>query len=204
MKSNLQNRYVPEGYTAFKPGLGDYPKDLFACYVKIDLGANSKFSAIFYTGKQSKSTWHYSFSSEDRMKEKIKETVSRLMSWEDMKAERKAARNAVAMVGIGSIFSTSWGYNMTNVEFLQVVKETAHMVWFEEIGQEETHTGFLSGTTVPTPGQFLLRDGKRTVYQARKRNSGSEVYFTFKERQGGYGRSASKWTGRPCHFNHCD
>lgn len=34
---------------------------------------------------------------------------------------------------VGAIFYTSWGYDQTNVEFFEVVRETAASVWVREI-----------------------------------------------------------------------
>lgn len=211
MKKIPLTRYIPQGYTEYKPELGDYPKDLFACYVKIDPNAEisyKRFSAIFYIGKQSKANWFYNFPTEEKMKKKINDTISRLMSWEDMKQERKEARKTqIAMAGIGSIFYTSWGYNMTNVEFFQVVKETAKTIWVKELGQVETSTGYLCGTTVPVSDSFYIKNGEQEpkTYMARKRvHEDSKIDFTVTEYPGGYGRSCWEWEGQPVHFNHCD
>lgn len=187
-----KTRYIPAGYELYKetPLMAVYRKDL---------------TAIAYVGKQSKSTWHYRFGSQEALDEKVAGLSASLEAWEKRKADSKEARKNVGMVGVGTIFHTSWGYNMTMVEFLQVVKETASTVWFEEIGQEVVETtGYMTGKVVPIRDHFVLRDGERKVYQARKRGFAGRPYFTFTERQGGYGRSASEWDGTPCYFNHCD
>jgi hypothetical protein len=51
---------------------------------------------------------------------------------------------------IGTIWATSWGYDQTNVEFFQVVRETAKSVWVREI-QQEAH----DGRVWPRVGAFL-------------------------------------------------
>jgi hypothetical protein len=37
---------------------------------------------------------------------------------------------------VGSIWRTSWGYDQTNVEYYQVVRETRASVWLREIAAE--------------------------------------------------------------------
>lgn len=111
-------RTIPQGYTEYKPDI-NYP-NLFACYVNL---SSPKPVAIFFTGKQSKPTFHYSFKDVESMKKKINETISRLMSWEDMKAARKEERkNEVSEVKVGDLFVSSWGYEQTNVDFYQCVE----------------------------------------------------------------------------------
>lgn len=131
-----RERYIPSGYVEYKPEIGDYPKDLFACYVKISnevkprLSAEAipepfyqKFTALFFVGKQSNPNWHYNFPNEEQMKKKINETISRLMSWEDMKQKRKEERkNAILDVKVGDLLVSSWGYDQTNVDFYQVTE----------------------------------------------------------------------------------
>lgn len=113
-------RYIPDGYKEFKPELEDYPKNMFACYVNLEQPHNPR--AIFFTGKQSKSTWHYRFPDIEQMKKKINESISNLMSWEDTKAERKENRKKdISEIKVGDLFVCSWGYDQTNVDFYQVV-----------------------------------------------------------------------------------
>lgn len=105
------------------------------------------------------------------------------------------------------IFRTCWGYNMTNVEFFQVVKESAKSFWVKEIAQVETSTGFLSGTTVPVPNSFVkdYRTGKEKVSLVRrKKTSDGGESFSISDYPGGYRRYALPWNGKPCYFNHCD
>jgi hypothetical protein len=113
-----KTRYIPTGYTEYKPDLGDYPKDMFAAYVqKFD----RHVAAIFYTGKQSNSTWHYRFATMEEAGKKINDTISNLMSYADLKEKRKEARKAPTTLKVGDILDVSWGYDQTNVNFYQVV-----------------------------------------------------------------------------------
>ena len=98
MKAPL-TRYIPAGYTEYTPDLGDYPKNLCAVYV--DLATNT---AIFYKGKSTRHLWYNRFSTTDFMKNKINNSISSLMSWEDTKAKRAETRKAPTTYKVGDIF----------------------------------------------------------------------------------------------------
>lgn len=162
LRSATKPRYIPKGFIEYKPEIGDYPKDLFAVYTNINSyksGGSPRLSAIFYTGKQSKHTWYYSFPTVTDMGAKINETISRLMSWEDKKVERKEARkNATSSVKVGQIYSYSWGYDQTNVEFYQVTEINGKTFTIREISAQscgEAPSGSMSENVKPIKDAFL-------------------------------------------------
>lgn len=160
-------RYIPQGFTPYTPDIGDYPKDLFAVYIKTD--DPKKLAAIFYTGKQSKHTWFYGFPRIEDMKSKINETISGLMAWEDRKAERKAKRaTATADVKVGQIYSYSWGYDQTNVDFFQVTAVNGKRFTIQEIGGKRADKpadgGSMSDYVVAVRDSFL-HDSKPMLKQ---------------------------------------
>jgi len=110
-------RWVPEGSVEFKPEIGEYPKGMFQCFVNV-----AKLRAIFYTGKQSKHTWYYTFHTEQDMKATITKTISGIMTREDQKAQRRESRKAPHSLEAGNILYSSWGYDQTNISFYQVTK----------------------------------------------------------------------------------
>lgn len=125
-------RYIPQGYKQFTPDIGDYPKDLFACYVNLE---REKPVAMFFIRKQSKPAWHCSFHNVETLKKEIKDTISRLMSWEEMKEKRKQERKEdVLSVAVGQIYSYSWGYDQTNVDFYQVTEVKKKSFTMKAIG----------------------------------------------------------------------
>jgi hypothetical protein len=127
--------YVPEGYKAYLPDITGYNKELFTCFVSL----KEPYRAIFYIGRRSKPGWHYSFSSIETMKREINETISRLMSWEDLKRERRQSRvQEVNKVRIGQLYSYSWGYDQTNIDFYMVVDITKSSVKVVSLGSDRT------------------------------------------------------------------
>lgn len=49
----------------------------------------------------------------------------------------------------GDIFVSSWGYNMTIVDFYQVTRKTHCGVYVRQVEQNEEIGGYLSGETMP-------------------------------------------------------
>ena len=67
--------------------------------------------------------------------------------------------NATHNVKIGQIFSMSWGYDQTNVNYFQVVSLTAKGVYVREIGacSVPDTQGFMSEDVKPNKDRFLDR-----------------------------------------------
>ena len=95
---------------------------------------------------------------------------------------------ATATIAAGSIFSSSWGYEQTNVTFYRVVKATAKMVTVQEVGSLRSG-GEQGGTCVPTDavvGQPITR--KIDHYSGRPGFRATEY------------EHATLWDGRPERF----
>lgn len=120
----LKQRFIPEGFKEFAPELGDYPKDMFACYVNIEQPHNPK--AMFFIGKQSKHAWYYSFSNIEAMKKRINASISSLMAHEESKAKRKEEKKIArkemdsSVIKSGDVYRCSYGYNCTKNDYVKV------------------------------------------------------------------------------------
>lgn len=68
---------------------------------------------------------------------------------------------------VGDIFYTSWGYDQTNVEFLQVVRVSASSVWVQETGQEREYEAYGHGDYWKT-----VSNGQPLVRELRNRETG--------------------------------
>ena len=174
-------RYIPTGYTEYKPDLGDYPKDMFAVYVDL-----AKPGAIFYSKKQSNHTWYNRFNDIDEMKKKINSTISNLMSAADAKVARAIARKAPTTYKVGDILDASWGYDQTNVNFYLVTKVIGtRTVELREIGSKIISGAGSSYTEVMPVPDYILDD---KTYIKRVSNDGVK-FNSYKY--------ASRWDGKP-------
>ena len=89
---------------------------------------NSKPGAIAFQGKAQKPSWHFYFFSEEQRQKRIDDWFTGLKAHVDYMSERKAKRQeeiAQADIKRGDYFSTSWGYDQTNIDYLIVVGVTA-------------------------------------------------------------------------------
>lgn len=196
-----KTRYVPNGYKQFTPDIGDYPKDMFACYV--DLSDDTKPKAIFYIGKQTKAKWHYSFRDVDSMKNKIKDTISNLMSYEDLKADRKlkrieARKNMdVSTIKTGDIYRWGGGYNCSRNAYIKVIG-VAGKNKFNAIKLSKTQVSgdWMNGSVAPV----IDSNNGELIVLARPGYSGEIVLRDITD---GYRDNYYKWDGKP-NWENCD
>jgi hypothetical protein len=120
----------------------------------------------------------------------------------DAKPEPEADPLAAAIVG--AIFVYTWGYDQTNAYFYEVVKRTPKSVMVRRLEAIETPDpdGFMTGQTVPQPGQFC-RDqfqhvipAQRKALKAYRYGDEAEPMLTFD-----YG-VGTLWNGEPVRVSH--
>lgn len=128
------------------------------------------FGAIAFRGTAGKPEWHYTFRTDERRTQAI------TGFWDSVKdaAARRAASKAVKAawvnpLTVGTILSTCWGYDQTNVEFYAVTRVSGKRVWIREIAADYEETGFMSGRTWPAmPIRFT---GAETMHVAQSNGS---------------------------------
>lgn len=149
------HRYIPAGYEL----IAKDERFGFEVYGTL----SPKIVAICYSGKKTKSDWHYRFQDEKRLHDQIEQSLSGLMEWESRKQARKAERSKPHDVKVGDIFRCSWGYDQTNIDYYEVTKVIGAMVEVCEIGQMSEETGFMSGKCVPDSGRFIGEPMRKKV-----------------------------------------
>lgn len=155
-------RFIPTGYTLYKktPHTEIYT-------TKGPLSGNNgrlSFAAMGFVGKSSKPAFHYGFPTEDKdMAPYVDTFIGRVESNLKARAESKKARKErqdaeMAAVKVGDMFSYSWGYDQTNVEFFQVIEKKAKSFVMMEIGAKhlgEAPAGGMSDYVTPVPYSFM-------------------------------------------------
>lgn len=105
-------------------------------------------------------------------------------------------------VKVGDIFSHSWGYSMIIADFYQVKRLVGKtQVIVQKIAQETTPTGYLRGTAVPVPGQFIEREHEQDKGELRKTVKTLKDGKTYLNMGSGW---CELWDGKPEQFDHCD
>jgi len=139
--------------------------------------AAGKYFAICFRGKAIKPAWHYSFRTEEALKNKIEETLRFEMEAADRKAKRQAEKKAACAshdVKLGDVFRCSWGYDQTNIDYYQVVSVSGQMAVVRAIGAMSETTAWEQGESVPALGQFI---GDSFRVKIQKWDVKSEPYF---------------------------
>ena len=157
----MTNRYIPQNAKEIKiEGL-----DAVAYAYESDNGA---LYAIAYSGRRNKSDFHYRYENEQKRDKAIAEFFKRVEARALCKQKHKERQQELrtqflAKIEVGSIFSTCWGYEQTNVEWYQVTYIKGCAVNLREIASEITATGPMSGSTRPIKGKFIGEEMKRIV-----------------------------------------
>lgn len=93
---------------------------------------------------------------------KINETVSSFKASLQWKEERKREKDQrkkdlVENTKVGDIFYDTWGYEQTNVTFMQVTSKNGSTITLREIGSELVEdTGMDQGYKMPCKDHFLI------------------------------------------------
>jgi hypothetical protein len=153
MTKLINTRYVPENSTMIE-------NEEIKLTVYLYTNHNGKPTAIAYTGKSSKPSFHYNFKDEERRMEYINEKINNRLEikktndeWKErMKKENEALINEVK---VGDIFYSSWGYEQTNVDFYQVIAKNKSMLTLKELNSELAEgTGIDQGYLKPLKDNF--------------------------------------------------
>lgn len=193
MATTTLNRYIPEGYDqCIKKDFG------IECHYSLE-----KLCAIMYHGRRKNKTWHYKYSSEERMMEAINASIDRITSNSQSEVDRRARNSAVnkAMLAMdefeeGDIIVNSWGYEQTNVEFYQVITVLKKKIQVHQIGSNVVPGSEYHDSCKVTPDKDGLLENKEPFLlslRARVYNEETVIdicnpksYYHFK-----------KWGGNP-------
>lgn len=177
--------YIPKNSTKVQPEGSDVEAYYYV--------HGTKLAAAVFAGKSVKPVSHYTFKDEVSREKHVQQLVANRNARKVATAMHRLKRTQKHTLEVGDILDGSWGYDMTRVEFWQVVARTDRTVTVRQLKQSSTETGFLCGTTVPIPNSFVT-DGKEVRAVVNTAGQSIKVDHVW----------LSKWEGRPRHFNHCD
>lgn len=117
------------------------------------------FGLVAFQGKQAKPFVNTYYRSEAQRDDAKATLVQNALNAAHDKAHRAATRSSEAAdfiktIKVGDIWSCSWGYDQTNVDFYVVVKVTDKMVHLREIGARSTGESSLT----PDPTNFVSEE----------------------------------------------
>jgi hypothetical protein len=108
--------------------------------------------------KAVKPWYHYSFPTIEKRENFVARVVTEFEAYQDRKKayRQERATGDPAALRVGTVMYYSWGYDQTNIEYWQVVKQQGRFAWVRQIGQELVEqTGFMSENVRPAVDQFL-------------------------------------------------
>ncbi len=127
----------------------------------LDHGERS-FEALVWNPAAKKPTTRRGFSKRESRDAFLVECVANFTEWKERKArertERKAKEDAadLSVVDPGAIFSYSWGYEQTQVEFWQVVERKGRMLTLRRIHSHSVdQTSWASDRVEPAKDAFI-------------------------------------------------
>jgi hypothetical protein len=152
------NRYIPTGYSL----IAKDERFGFEVWGKTD----PRIVAIAFGGKRSKPDWHFQFQSMERLHQKISESLSGYMAWQESKEKRAAQRKAPHDVKVGDLFRCSWGYDQTNIDYFECTAVHGAMIEIRAVAQEREETEFMQGKCVPMRGEYIGEPMRKRVSMA--------------------------------------
>ncbi len=184
MRTNFVYDYTGAGYT----------ETIQNQHGRVCYKPNSPYAVAFTHNKtgaiSGKPKWNLRFKSTERMMEYAAQWLDALQKSKDSQAayrlsRRDSARAFAESVHVDQVFSSSWGYEQTNVDFYQVVAKRGMTVSLRRIGSSMVDSsGPMAGHVVASLGRWL--DEELIV----KRISDGGVRFS------AY-KFATPWDGQP-------
>jgi hypothetical protein len=153
------------------------------------------YSLKIYKKNAARPFVNYYFKSEQTRQKYIDDNIASAESRVSNKNRRKMARKAAtknAVVAVGEIYRTSWGYDQTNVDFYQVVRVKGCFAWLQEIGA--TYVNGSESQIMPNP-EHKIGSPKRKKICASLYTGKVDVCFKMCE----WGCYARKWDGHECY-----
>lgn len=156
----MLDRYIPEGSTLIRSKL--------APAVIYTYERNGKALAIGYAGKAKRPTFHHQFRNEAARAKfcaQWLESQAKAQEWRNKReAERRERLAKPHGIKVGDVFSATWGYDQTNIDYYEVTelvgKRTAVL---RKIASRAETDSFMSGSCVPAPGHYIGKPMRRRI-----------------------------------------
>lgn len=143
----------------------------------------TRYVSVAFTGKSNKPVWYESYRSDAERQKRIDGLIAWTKKRDADKVERLQQRRDFRHdIKVGDIYSTSWGYDQTNVDWYEVTDASEKSIVVREIGSEVDHSERGADYVVPVPGKFV---GK--PMRVIPGPGGLSIE----------GHGASKWSGKP-------
>jgi len=152
----MNKRYIPENSKEIKRD------DLTAVAYTYE-SLNGALYALAYSGRRNKPDFHYRFANEEKRSNAVAKYFQRIEANAQYKQEHKKRQKElqsefINKIKVGSIFSTCWGYDQTNIEWYQVTQIKGYTVRLRQIAAKIENS-----ETKPMKGMFIGEELKRLI-----------------------------------------
>lgn len=154
-------------------------------------------TAVGFAGRAQKPQFSYSFRDWAQFQKFVTKWHAEQVRVQKVKADNRAAlKSDNRLVKVGDIFTSSWGYDQTNVYFYQVVdlRGSATAV-LQRIGTAREYNGPMTGDALPSPEHRIGEPITKRV-QVNTSGGASTPYFRMESYEYAY-----KWDGKPKRFS---
>lgn len=189
MKAKLPREF----YTSHIKGKRDY-RVIKRANVEAYLYTNDKDrpAMMVFIGRAQKPYSHYHYLTENDRQDKLNKIVEAQNKHKRELKKRRQDQIKESTLQVGDILCSTWGYNMTIVDFYQVVEIIGkRTISARPIATKDEDTGYMSGYSMPVKDRFT---GLKERYMV---SHGSTIKINQSSR-------ASLWDGKKKYFNHCD
>lgn len=180
--------WIPKGAT--KVVFKDIPGS--AVYFKVH--SETYTQVMGFAGRAQKPVFHYRYKNLAAAQKAVAQWAKNLSTNLKNRADARKKDSGPHDVRVGDIFTSSWGYDQTNVYFYQVValKGTKTAI-LKRIGADSTENGWLQGTCMPVPNAFIEREG---TFEKRVQLTNGRPHFKMSSYEYAYpwDGKAKNWT----------
>jgi hypothetical protein len=128
----------------------------------------TRFTMRTWYGRSLKTSHYYSYKNQEARDQAVAEIVRQAR--EDT-ARRQAKQSALDLARtnfvnpykIGHVFSNSWGYDQTNIDYYEVIATTDWTVTLRPIAQNSREDGFMRGVCQPVRGKYIGKEATKRI-----------------------------------------
>lgn len=113
-----------------------------------------RFYAVAFNGSAGRAAFHFWFRTPEAAAQRVYEFFQGIKATREYKNKLKVSKAAPHDVKVGDIFSASWGYDQTNIDYYEIVSLIGStMAEVQQIQAESETTEWMQGKSVPCPGK---------------------------------------------------
>jgi len=129
----------------------------------VNVAGQTRYTMRAWYGRSLKTTHNYVYKLQENRDQGVAEIVRQAREDATRRQAKQAALESarasfVNPYNVGHVFSNSWGYDQTNIDYYEVVATTDWTVTLRAIAQNAREDGFMRGTCQPVRGKYVGKE----------------------------------------------